>query len=222
MRDVVRKLRHKDVGSIGIGAMIVFIAMVLVAGIAASVLIQTSTKLETQAMRSGQETIEEVSSGINVESVEGHYSSAADSIDLIVIEVTPRAGSSDMDLSETIIEISDSQTKNFLTYDNLNVGNFTDTEFVDGDIFSYANFTNTSTEFSVIVFQDADDSCSQANPVINRGDLVALGINVSQCFGGLANRKDIFGTVYCEQGAPGVITFTTPSSYSNVEVIELQ
>ena len=221
MRDVVRKLKHKDVGSIGIGAMIVFIAMVLVAGIAASVLIQTSTKLETQAMRSGQETIEEVSSGINIEAIGGHYSVSADYIDLIIIEVTPRAGSSSMDLSETIIEISDSETKNFLTYDSINAGSFTDTEFIDGEIFSYQNFTNSSTEFSVIVFEDADSSCSQENPVINRGDHVALGVNVSQCFGGLANRKDIFGSVFSEQGAPGVITFTTPSSYS-AEVINLQ
>jgi len=47
MRNIFETIKRKDIGSIGIGAMIVFIAMVLVAGIAASVLIQTSTKLET-------------------------------------------------------------------------------------------------------------------------------------------------------------------------------
>ena len=66
------EILKRDVGSIGIGAMIVFIAMVLVAGIAASVLIQTSTTLESQAMATGRETTDEVAGGIAVFDIEGH------------------------------------------------------------------------------------------------------------------------------------------------------
>ena len=84
----------KEVGSIGIGAMIVFIAMVLVAGIAASVLIQTSTRLEMQALKTGQETTAEVASGIKVEAIEGYNSSG--SITKLCIEITSRAGSPDV------------------------------------------------------------------------------------------------------------------------------
>ena len=80
MMKVIELLKKKDVGSIGIGAMIVFIAMVLVAGIAASVLIQTSTTLETQALATGSETTDEVSGGIAVFDVEGHVSTDIDGL----------------------------------------------------------------------------------------------------------------------------------------------
>jgi len=209
-------LKEDEIGSIGIGAMIVFIAMVLVAGIAASVLIQTSTKLESQAMRSGQETIAEVSTGVAVEEIEGHKSGTT--LNYMVISVRPRAGSSDVDLSETVVELSDSSTKNLLTY---NSSTFTDTSGINGDIFAAGNFIASAVQFGLIVLEDADGSCTNTNPVINRGDHVLITIDVSTAFGGLATRTDIFGLVIPEEGSPGVISFTTPAAYPDT-VIGLQ
>jgi len=65
-------LSRRDAGSMGIGAMIIFIAMVLVAGIAASVFVQVANQLQMQALYTGQETIDEVATGISVVDVEGH------------------------------------------------------------------------------------------------------------------------------------------------------
>ena len=113
-KQILKIFKFKDKASIGIGAMIVFIAMVLVAGIAASVLIQTSMKLESQALSTGQETTAEVSSGLDVVSIIGYQTSGT--IDLLAINVRARAGSSDIDLGETIIEISDSTKKNILSF----------------------------------------------------------------------------------------------------------
>ncbi len=217
MGKIWKKLKRKEVGSIGIGAMIVFIAMVLVAGIAASVLIQTSTKLESQAMKSGQETIGEVSTGIAVENIEGHKI-GTDALDYIVISVRPRAGSSNLDLSEVVIELSDSSTKNLLTY---NSSTFTDTDGINGDIFASANFKASALLFGLIVLEDADGSCTSANPVINKGDHVLITIDVNTAFGNFSTRTDVFGQVIPEEGSPGVISFTTPASYNDV-VIELQ
>ena len=111
MRNMFKILKRKDVGSIGIGAMIVFIAMVLVAGIAASVLIQTSAKLEIQAMQTGQETTDEVSGGIAVYSVIGYTASSSDDISKLAIGVRPRSGSEGIDLSEAYLELSDTDKK---------------------------------------------------------------------------------------------------------------
>ena len=212
-------LKEKEVGSIGIGAMIVFIAMVLVAGIAASVLIQTSTRLETQAMRSGQETTAEVATGIAVEDIFGHYSSSLGYVNLLAISVRPRAGSEDVDLSTVVLELSDSTTKNLIVY---NSGFFTDTDAINGDMFQYADYPANAVTFGLIVLEDADDSIStSANPVVNRGDHIVLGVNASAAFSGLSTRKNVFGQVISEAGAPGIIAFTTPAAYNDI-VIELQ
>ena len=217
-KNISRILKDKDIGSIGIGAMIVFIAMVLVAGIAASVLIQTSTQLEAQAMTTGRETTKEVSTGLYVVNIEGYNVSGV--IVRIAVIVRPRAGSADIDLAEAVIEISDSVTKNFLTYDD---STYTDTDFIDGDIFTANNYTSDAIHFSIIVLEDADNSCSGAgSAVINSGDYVILGINTAQCFApGLSPRADIWGTVIPEIGSPGVISFSCPASFTE-DVQELQ
>ena len=211
-----KSIKDKDVGAIGIGAMIVFISMVLVAGIAASVLIQTSGKLETQAMKSGQETIAEVATGVSVDGVLGWVSSSR--VVLCAIEMRPRAGSSEVDLSETVIELSDSTTKNLFTY---NSSAFTDTSSIDGDIFTTTFYPwQNGTRFGVIVLEDADGSITSANPVINSGDHVFLTVDVRAAFGsgGLTTRADIFGQVIPEEGSAGVIAFTTPAAYNDVIV----
>ena len=219
MGKIIDKIKEKDVGAIGIGAMIVFIAMVLVAGIAASVLIQTSGRLETQAMQSGSETISEVATGIQVESVLGYNQSGQGNISRLAIEVRPRAGSRGIDLSETVVELSDSSTKNLFTY---NQGNFTDTENIDGDIFRWNFYPwDNNTVFGIIVLEDADDSITQSNPVINSGDHVILTINITKAFGGFGTRIDVTGQVIPEEGSPGVISFTTPAAYNDA-VVELQ
>ena len=108
---IFKKFKNDKCGAIGIGAMIVFIAMVLVAGIAASVLIQTSTRLESQAMTTGEHTTAEVSTGIAIIDVQGHVNTTASRLDKLAILVRPRAGSFDVDLSTTVLELSDSSNK---------------------------------------------------------------------------------------------------------------
>ena len=213
-KKIIKFFKKKDFGSIGIGAMIVFIAMVLVAGIAASVLIQTSTRLEMQALKTGQETIAEVASGITVKAVEGLNSSGA--ITKMAIEICARAGSPDIDLEQTIIEISDSDEKFVLTYS----GSLTNTTTINGDLFTNGQF-GAATTFGITVLQDADESLKSNMPILNFGDHVVLGIDTDAVFGGIPPRTDVDGLVVVEEGSPGILGFTTPSSYFEA-IMELQ
>jgi len=216
---ICKMLKEKDVGAIGIGAMIVFIAMVLVAGIAASVLIQTSGKLEMQAMKSGQETVAEVSSGISVFDIVGKK--GTDDLKYLAVTVRARAGAPNIDLNETIIILSDGTTKCVLLYhgwtEATHYNSSVDTD--DGQLFGTGTWTDLDSEqFGIIVLQDEDHSCLQTTPIINRGDKVVLTIRCDSggAFGGeIPERTDVFGRVVPEVGSPGIISFTTPPAYND-------
>ena len=220
------ELLEKDVGAIGIGAMIVFIAMVLVAGIAASVLIQTSSRLESQAMSTGQETIAEVSTGIAIFDIVGYAASVTSDITKLGITVRPRAGSSEIDLSTAFVELSNTDYKIILKYVDGTEENWEDNGTGLDDLFSKYVFPNDYDDFGILVLEDADRSCTESNPVINRGDKVVLGINTGVCFNigsatGIVERSDVWGAVVPEEGSPGVIAFRAPSAFNDI-VMDLQ
>jgi len=219
-------LKEKDVGAIGIGAMIVFISMVLVAGIAASVLIQTSTRLESQAMATGQETVAEVSTGLAVFDIVGYASAVTANISKIAITVRPRAGSTEIDLVTTFIEISNTDYKIVLKYRDVTATNWIDSGTGLDDIFGQSVFPSDADDYGIIVLEDADSSCSDSNPVINRGDKVILCIDTSVCFNisgslGILERTDVWGAVGPEEGSAGVIAFRSPAAY-NDQLMDLQ
>ncbi len=68
MRTSWKKDKH---GDMGVGTMIIFIAMVLVAAVAASVLISTANTVREQAQNTGDQAINNVASGFVVQDVTG-------------------------------------------------------------------------------------------------------------------------------------------------------
>ncbi len=221
MRNLYKIPKRKELGSIGIGAMIVFIAMVLVAGIAASVLIQTSTKLESQAMATGRQTADEVSSGIAVYDVVGYADTSIDGdLSKMAIGIRARAGTDSIDLSQAYVELADENKNVILNYSN---SYYAEPDGLN-DIFNSTAFPNATaivSQFGILVVEDADDSLKQATPVMNRGDKVYICINVTGTHNDIAERVEVFGYVVPELGSPGVISFRTPASYA-VDVFDMQ
>jgi flagellin FlaB len=89
-------------GQVGIGTLIVFIALVLVAAIAAGVLINTAGFLQSQAESTGEESTQQVSNSLQIVGTTGSYSSG--SLDTATITVSLSPGSDAIDLGDASLQ----------------------------------------------------------------------------------------------------------------------
>ena len=97
-------INNEERGQVGIGTLIVFIAMVLVAAIAAGVLINTAGFLQTQAEATGEESTSQVSDRLQVVSQSGNVTNSQ-TVDNLTFVVAQAPGADDIDLDEVTIEL---------------------------------------------------------------------------------------------------------------------
>lgn len=210
-----QKLRTNLNADIGVGALIIFIAMIMVAGVTASVMIQTMNNLQQQAIKTSEETLKDISSGLKVTYVSGFVQNST--ITQLAIFLSTTSASDDVDLTYGILSLSDSTTKVIL--------NYTSTCFnrsISNGLFGTLNTSSlTSSQYGILVIRDIDGSCNATKPVINNEDLVVLLVNTSTCFSGIGPRTEVTGEIFPEHGIHGIIGFTTPSTYVH-SIVDLQ
>ncbi len=99
--------RAEERGQVGIGTLIVFIAMVLVAAIAAGVLINTAGFLQTQAEATGEDSTQQVSDRLQVVSQSGYLSDPADgTVDHLTFVLARSPGADNIDLNTVSVEMT--------------------------------------------------------------------------------------------------------------------
>jgi len=184
-----------DRGQVGIGTLIVFIAMVLVAAIAAGVLINTAGLLQAQAEATGEESAEQVSDRVQIVSVSGDDGddfegiSASDDGEINALQVSVRRapGSGDIDLSNVVVEaFANGESATLTAGDAETTGEF---GIEDIDVTTAETLSDNSDRSSLII-DLADDVAS-----LSEGDSVSL--TVTSAAG---------GTAFVEKRAPSTIT----------------
>ena len=180
MNDNDNDNRLPDRGQVGIGTLIVFIAMVLVAAIAASVLLSTAGFLQSKAEQTGEESTRRVTDRITVisgmgnvtfDSSEGQYE-----VTHVNLTVMKSPGAGDVNLSTTTVQWLGPRTGTILTNGST----------ADADHFAWERIRDT--DGSAPVLADKDDR-------------IRLVLNASALSGGLKQREEFSLKIISSSGA---------------------
>ena len=185
---------QEDRGQVGIGTLIVFIAMVLVAAIAAGVLINTAGFLQSQAEATGQESTDLVSERIDVTSTVGIVESDGGdnptNLSAIRVGVAGAAGADQIDLSRATIQAVGPNGNENLVFNTTAKDGTTDLSGTDVTSTPETNIANGS--FAVI---DSDGNyVSAEEAVLNQDNRFTIVFNPEHDpFGDSANGNVTFG-----------------------------
>ncbi len=184
-----KRLKRKDEeGAMGVGTLIIFIAMVLVSAVAASVLIDTANKLQQQAEKTGDQAIREVATSFIVKDVIG-YNGKDGEIGNISLKVGLAAGAPAQSLNQTVIQVQTDSNQAHLT----------------AAAQGYGPGSNNYSWREVIEQEDT------FNQYLEQGDIVNITINLYEMFGKtVGTQSEISIQIIPKHGTPTYEEITTP------------
>jgi flagellin FlaB len=196
-------LQNGDRGQVGIGTLIVFIAMVLVAAIAAGVLINTAGFLQSGAEETGQQSSDQVTNRLQEVSSVGTVDNGV--VDKVEITVKKAPGANNIDLSTTTLQFVHSSGSTDMTY-------------VNGDA--------TEGQFTVSAIQDeGGESITADSPVLNDpADRARIVLDTSLIIdntGGLGEGDTATIQINTQSGGTTEVRLVVPETLSGSSAVSL-
>jgi len=192
-------------GDVGIGTLIVFIAMVLVAAIAATVLLNVSGMLQQRASATGKQATSQVSSNIQVMGVYGYQASAsANNLIRLLVTIKAASGSQKIDLRNVMIRVSNGTA--------------------DGVLYANTSTTNpsggTSTTFGMVERVDPNGlfDAPSSSFVIDQSSLLDLNISLQSMNINVTPRTTLSFSIVPETGAPVNFELITPPTFVGTSI----
>ncbi len=190
----------KEKGEMGIGTLIIFIAMIIVAAVAATVLIQTAYQLQQQAEETGNIAIQDVATGFKIIHVGGQVDLNANPPKLTTIEIKVGllAGSPAIDMKNVLIELTDGTKDVTLNYTAV-------------DIISNGT-TWGATTFTAQILRDMPPQNWQSEKVVTQGDIVKILINATAVGLNLTPQSQVTLQIIPKHGVPTYAQFMVPAT----------
>jgi len=196
-----------DRGQVGIGTLIVFIAMVLVAAIAAGVLINTAGFLQSSAEETGQQSSDQVTNRLEVVNTVGtSIDTSASEVDTVEVTVKKAPGAANIDIGSTISQWVDSSGSYDLTVDD------SDASIADGD------------NFAVSTVQDDDTSITDSQVLNDPSDRATLQYDVSSIHtdgSGLGEGESATIRLNTQSGGTTTVRLVVPETLSGNSAVTL-
>ena len=169
--------RNREEGSIGIGAMIVFIALILVAAVASTIIIKTAEELQQNAESTSDDTRKEISGKVNIIQILVNGTGTND-LDSLIVTAKIASGSTDVQVQDIDWVVVCGGTNGFgLVTGNLGTtdssgGVIAPTESVNADRLDGTDYAATDELTAGTTFKfDIDLDKDTANPnVASNGD----------------------------------------------------
>ncbi len=110
-------LKHKK-AEMGIGTLIIFIAMILVAAIAAGVLIQTQSSLQSKALLTGEKSKNQIATSLQTLSLAAEDGSTGNNVDTFYQTLKLAPGSEEIRLSDALLIFDTNNDSASYSYDS--------------------------------------------------------------------------------------------------------